>query len=66
MGYGTLGAKSVNRRWDTLHRTDTHSVVLADTFYGRSHDFRETVRVYGLDYAVAIEGAPGGMGRRYE
>jgi SRSO17 transposase len=32
-------------------------VVLADAFYGRSHDFRETVRVYGLDYAVAIEGA---------
>jgi SRSO17 transposase len=28
--------------------------VLADSFYGRSFDFRETVRVFGLDYAVAI------------
>jgi len=30
-------------------------VVLADSFYGRSHVFRETVRVLGLDYAVATD-----------
>ena len=30
-------------------------VVLGDTAYGRSHDFRDTVRVFGLDYAVAID-----------
>jgi SRSO17 transposase len=29
-------------------------VVLADTFYGTSADFREHVRCHGLDYAVAI------------
>jgi SRSO17 transposase len=32
-------------------------VVLADAAYGRSHDFRETVRMFGLDYAVAVDGA---------
>lgn len=30
-------------------------VVLADSFYGRSHEFRETVRECGLDYAVAVD-----------
>ncbi len=30
-------------------------VVLADSFYGRSHVFREAVRMYGLDYAVATD-----------
>jgi SRSO17 transposase len=30
-------------------------VVLADAAYGRAHDFRETVRVLGLDYAVAVD-----------
>jgi SRSO17 transposase len=30
-------------------------VVLADSFYGRSHLFREFVRHKGLDYAVAID-----------
>src|SRR5450631_3781822 len=30
-------------------------VVLADAFYGRSHDFRDVVRMYGLDYAVAVD-----------
>jgi len=30
-------------------------VVLADLAYGRSHDFRESVRAIGLDYAVAID-----------
>jgi len=31
-------------------------VVLADAFYGRSHVFRDTVRVLGFDYAVAVDG----------
>jgi len=31
-------------------------VVLADAFYGRSHDFRAFVRGKGLDYAVAVDG----------
>ena len=31
-------------------------VVLADAFFGRSADFRNTVEVLGLDYAVAIDG----------
>lgn len=30
-------------------------VVLADAAYGRAHDFRETIRVLGLDYAVAVD-----------
>jgi SRSO17 transposase len=30
-------------------------VVLADCFYGRSHDFRDLVRFKGLDYAVAVD-----------
>jgi SRSO17 transposase len=30
-------------------------VVLADSFYGRWHGFRETVRELGLDYAVAVD-----------
>lgn len=30
-------------------------VVLADSFYGRSHHFRDMVRDLGLDYAVAID-----------
>jgi SRSO17 transposase len=29
--------------------------VLADSFYGRSHLFRDVVRMYGLDYAVAVD-----------
>ena len=29
--------------------------VLADAFYGRSSAFRNTVRVFGLDYAVAVD-----------
>jgi SRSO17 transposase len=29
-------------------------VILADTAYGNSHDFRDAVRVFGLDYAVAV------------
>jgi SRSO17 transposase len=29
--------------------------VLADAFYGRSSVFRDTVRVFGLDYAVAVD-----------
>jgi SRSO17 transposase len=29
-------------------------IVLADSFYGRSYDFRETVRVLGFDYALGI------------
>lgn len=29
--------------------------VLADAFYGRSSVFRETVRLFGLDYAVAVD-----------
>jgi SRSO17 transposase len=29
--------------------------VLADAFYGRSSAFRDTVRVFGLDYAVAVD-----------
>jgi SRSO17 transposase len=32
-------------------------VVLADSAYGRSHDFREAVREFGLDYAVAVDAA---------
>jgi SRSO17 transposase len=31
------------------------NTVLADSFYGRSHDFRDTVRVFGFDYAVAVD-----------
>jgi SRSO17 transposase len=31
--------------------------VLADAFYGRSSVFRDTVRVFGLDYAVAVDSA---------
>jgi len=31
-------------------------VVLADSGYGESHLFRETVRLHGLDYAVGIHG----------
>lgn len=31
-------------------------VVLADGAYGRSHEFRETIRIIGLDYAVAVDG----------
>lgn len=30
-------------------------VVLADSAYGRSNEFRETIRMFGLDYAVAID-----------
>lgn len=30
-------------------------VVLADSFYGRSHAFRDAVRNCGLDYAVAVD-----------
>jgi SRSO17 transposase len=30
-------------------------VVLADAWYGRSHEFRETIRALGLDYAVAVD-----------
>ena len=30
-------------------------VVLADSAYGRSHEFREAVREFGLDYAVAVD-----------
>lgn len=30
-------------------------IVLADSFYGRSHTFRDTVRIFGLDYAVAVD-----------
>jgi SRSO17 transposase len=30
-------------------------VVLADAAYGRSNEFRETIRIIGLDYAVAID-----------
>jgi SRSO17 transposase len=29
-------------------------IVLADSFYGRSYDFRETVRILGFDYALGI------------
>jgi SRSO17 transposase len=29
-------------------------IVLADSFYGRSHGFRDTVRVLGFDYALGI------------
>lgn len=29
--------------------------VLADAFYGRSSVFRDTIRVFGLDYAVAVD-----------
>lgn len=29
--------------------------ILADSFYGRSHEFRETIRLHGFDYAVAID-----------
>jgi SRSO17 transposase len=29
-------------------------VVLADAWYGRSHEFREAIRALGLDYAVAV------------
>jgi SRSO17 transposase len=29
-------------------------VVLADSAYGRSHEFREAIREFGLDYAVGI------------
>ena len=32
------------------------SIVLADSAYGDSHSFRETVRLLGLDYAVGIHG----------
>lgn len=31
------------------------NVMLADSFYGRSHDFRDTMRVFGFDYAVAVD-----------
>ena len=31
--------------------------VLADAFYGRSSVFRNTVRLFGLDYAVAVDAA---------
>jgi SRSO17 transposase len=34
-------------------------VVLADAFYGRSHQLREQVRAWGLDYAVGIDGDTG-------
>jgi SRSO17 transposase len=30
-------------------------VMLADSFYGRSHVFRDTVRLLGFDYAVAVD-----------
>jgi SRSO17 transposase len=30
-------------------------VVLADAWYGRSYEFRETIRTLGLDYAVAVD-----------
>ena len=30
-------------------------VVLADAFYGRSNEFRDTVAGFGLDYAVAVD-----------
>ncbi|WP_437527409.1 transposase [Sorangium sp. So ce726] len=30
-------------------------IVLADALYGNAHEFRETVRLLGFDYAVAIE-----------
>jgi SRSO17 transposase len=30
-------------------------LVLADSFYGRSWEFRETIRDLGLDYAVAVD-----------
>lgn len=30
-------------------------VVLADSFYGRSGEFRKTIRGHGLDYAVAVD-----------
>lgn len=30
-------------------------VVLTDSFYGRSHEFRDTVRLLGFDYAVATD-----------
>jgi SRSO17 transposase len=30
------------------------NIVLADSFYGRSYAFREAVRAFGLDYAVAV------------
>jgi SRSO17 transposase len=33
--------------------------VLADSFFGRSFDFRETLRSFGLDYAVAINADAG-------
>ena len=29
-------------------------IVLADSFYGRSYDFRETVRILGFDYALGV------------
>jgi SRSO17 transposase len=32
-------------------------IVLADAFFGRSAEFRNTVEVLGLDYAVAVDGA---------
>jgi SRSO17 transposase len=32
-------------------------VVLADAWYGRSHEFRETVRALELDYAVGVDPA---------
>jgi SRSO17 transposase len=30
-------------------------LVLVDAAYGRSYDLRETVRIFGLDYAVAVD-----------
>jgi SRSO17 transposase len=32
-------------------------IVLADSFYGRSYDFREAVRILGFDYALGISPA---------
>ncbi|WP_437914540.1 transposase [Sorangium sp. So ce302] len=39
-------------------------IVLADSFYGNAHEFRETVRLLGLDYAVGIDARRRGAGPR--
>ena len=38
-----------------VHQQLPGEVVLADSAYGRSHLFRDVVRLYGLDYAVAVD-----------
>jgi SRSO17 transposase len=48
-----LALKMIER---AIHADLPGEVLLADSGYGESHLFRETVRLHGLDYAVGIHG----------